>query len=397
MTCGRAYGPGQLMKRNNRWVLRYTDYDGKRRSKVLAEKKGDAERIRAELIHQRDMAVAGLGSIEGQSLRVSDLVEPFLEDLQPRVTEAHFENVESRLKAVVKDLGKRRVRDLRTTDLVRIRSRATAEGLSNRTANLRIDRLVTMMGWAEQAGLIAKNPVSGFRRLREDGEHRRYKRRSLTDPEIDSFLAASEEDDDQCSLAMDFERVPQTPMWLAFLETGARWNELRTLCWGDVDFNRLVIVLRAENTKSRKTRAIPIRDDLAERLKQLRVLAENVHFRLPNVADRVFLSPEGRPWKKPTTNAMRIFDRVLRAAGIEKLNAMGEKLDLHALRHTFASRLARGDVGLVQAQRLLGHADPKTTAAIYMHLDVEDLRCAVESLGGSKPRTSRNHEKKGIQ
>jgi site-specific recombinase XerD len=55
---------------------------------------------------------------------------------------------------------------------------------------------------------------------------------------------------------------------------------------------------------------------------------------------------------------------------------------VHALRHSFASRLARNGVGLAQAQRLLGHSDPKLTASIYTHLEPEDLREAVEGLPG---------------
>jgi site-specific recombinase XerD len=74
---------------------------------------------------------------------------------------------------------------------------------------------------------------------------------------------------------------------------------------------------------------------------------------------------------------MRIFDRTLVRAGIERVNVDGRKLDIHALRHTFGSRLARRGVGLVQVQRLLGHSDPKLTAQVYTHLDVEDLRRAV--------------------
>jgi site-specific recombinase XerD len=37
-------------------------------------------------------------------------------------------------------------------------------------------------------------------------------------------------------------------------------------------------------------------------------------------------------------------------------------------------------VGLVQVQRLMGHSDPKLTAQVYTHLDVEDLRQAVETV-----------------
>jgi hypothetical protein len=77
---------------------------------------------------------------------------------------------------------------------------------------------------------------------------------------------------------------------------------------------------------------------------------------------------------------MRIHDRVLRRAGIVKVDVEGRKIDVHALRHTYATRLARADVGMAKTQRLLGHASIATTAEIYTHIGVEDLRGAVDSL-----------------
>lgn len=173
-------------------------------------------------------------------------------------------------------------------------------------------------------------------------------------------------------------RVPQTPMWLALLETGARWNELRQLRWADVDLGKRIVVLRAENTKSRKLRAIPLSDELAKELVRIRVIQETLLRRLPNASDAVFLSPEAHAWGWPTTNAMRILDRLLDRAGIAKVNTTGEKLDVHALRVTCASRLARHGIALAIAQRWLGHSDPKLTAQHYVSVDVEDLRAAVE-------------------
>ena len=63
-----------------------------------------------------------------------------------------------------------------------------------------------------------------------------------------------------------------------------------------------------------------------------------------------------------------------------KRDEHGRKVDLHALRHTFATRLARAGVELVQAQKLLGHSDPKLTAEVYTHLAPDDLRGAVEAV-----------------
>ena len=83
---------------------------------------------------------------------------------------------------------------------------------------------------------------------------------------------------------------------------------------------------------------------------------------------------------RATNNAMRVFNRLLTRGGIPRVDDDGRKLDIHSLRHTFGSRLARRGVGLVQVQRLMGHSDPKLTAQVYTHLDVEDLRKAVEAV-----------------
>jgi integrase len=46
--------------------------------------------------------------------------------------------------------------------------------------------------------------------------------------------------------------------------------------------------------------------------------------------------------------------------------------------------LARANVGLLQAQQLMGHSDPRLTAETYTHLGVKDLREAVERLQGAQ-------------
>ena len=116
------------------------------------------------------------------------------------------------------------------------------------------------------------------------------------------------------------------------------------------------------------------------RLRELAEFHASLLGQPPQRMANVFLSPRGDVWKWPSCNVMRVFDRVLERARIPRLDVEGGKLDIHALRHTFASRLCRAGVGLVHAQNLLGHSDPRLTAAIYTHLDVEDLRRAVQTL-----------------
>jgi hypothetical protein len=60
--------------------------------------------------------------------------------------------------------------------------------------------------------------------------------------------------------------------------------------------------------------------------------------------------------------------------------AIPRKMRFHDLRHTTATLLLRAGVDAHRVQRLLRHRDVRTTTTIYGHLDVEDLRAALEKL-----------------
>ena len=167
---------------------------------------------------------------------------------------------------------------------------------------------------------------------------------------------------------------------MTLLETGARFGETVKATWGDFSESERALMLRAHTTKSRRERRLPLRDSLVQTLCELRVVHHEVRGRLPSAGDYIFLAPKGGPWLENRWWARKRLLDVLEEAGIPAVDERGHKIDIHALRHTFASRLARNGVGLAHAQKLLGHSDPKLTAAIYTHLDTEDLRAAVESL-----------------
>jgi integrase len=373
-------------------MLDFVGADGKRVRRVLSEDRRVAERIRAELVARRNMQLDGLGSIAGQGMTLQAVADLYLADLGARVTPHHIKNVRLSLRRSMEVLGAKQIRDLRPADVVQLRAESLGRGASNRTANLVASRLQAALRWAVENRIIAENPLSHLRPLPTTADHRRYRRRALSEEEIQRFLEASEEDDRRNELRSRLDglvRIPQTPLWLALLLTGARWNEARQIRWADVDLKRRLLVLRAESTTSRKARVIPLREDFVDVLVALRARQERLYGRLPNAADLVLLSPEGMPWGRPSNNPMRILDRVLRRAGIAKVDALGEKLDLHALRHTFATRLARSGAALMHTQRLLGHSDPKLTAQVYSHLDAEDLRGAIDStpsLGGIRAK-----------
>ena len=83
MSVGRAPGPGSLTKRalpagGASWTLCYTTAQGVRRRVVLGSDRRVAELRRSELIRQRDLELAGLGGVGGQSRPLAEVRDLYL-------------------------------------------------------------------------------------------------------------------------------------------------------------------------------------------------------------------------------------------------------------------------------------------------------------------------------
>lgn len=85
----------------------------------------------------------------------------------------------------------------------------------------------------------------------------------------------------------------------------------------------------------------------------------------------------------------RVFDRDLVHAGlatvdkegkIEKKDVHGRTLDVHCLRHTFITMLAKSGVSLQVAQKAARHSDPSLTSNIYTHIQLADVSDAINTL-----------------
>lgn len=395
---GRSLGAGRLYRdeyAGGRWALDWKDAQGTRRRLVLSEDKRVAERMRSEIINQRDLELAGLGSIEGQSRDLLELLDLYLADLMHRAHATHVKAVDVTIRKMLKVLRATRVRDLRPIDLMQYRAELVRQGKGNRTVNMTFGKLKALLNWAASANLIAENPIRHFKPLPYQENHWRRARRALSDEEIERLLTAAESDDAEFAAYVAAEttianstkgadyaerrrppRAPQAIFFRTLLDTGARWSELTSATWADLNRERLTLRLRATTTKSGKTRIIPLRAELVTELWAPRSTHQHARERMAQPTDPIFLTPEAKPWLRETNNARRIFYRVLDRAGIARQSTDGV-IDLHALRHTAASRMARNSVPLTVTQRILGHSDPSLTARVYTHLDVEDLRAAL--------------------
>jgi integrase len=166
--------------------------------------------------------------------------------------------------------------------------------------------------------------------------------------------------------------------------TGLRRNELASLTVGQLRLDGPVAVaeLDAADEKSREGNGVVIRADLADDLRGW--LAD----KLAALQAEALKSGEPIPARLPAdlavfnvpTGLVRIFDRDLKAAKIEKRDDRNRTLDVHALRTTFRTLLSKGGVPLRTAQAAMRHSDPSLIANVYTDPRLLDVAGSLDAL-----------------
>lgn len=170
--------------------------------------------------------------------------------------------------------------------------------------------------------------------------------------------------------------------FLMLLGTGIRRGELLGLQWQDVDLESGTVSIRRDlvwtkeagfvyqQPKTEKSkRIIPLPAVLIDELRRHKELMELEKHFAPDAP--LFCTTRGTPIIPENFN--RTFYRLCRRAGINNIN-------LHALRHTFATRLLEMGENIKVIQELLGHSRISTTADIYSHVAPEIKRQAAEKI-----------------
>lgn len=382
----RKFGPGRLEPTASGYLATWTDAGGTRRRRILSTDKRVAERAFVALVRERDLASLGLGDEGRMDTGLADLRERYLADLRSHTKPDHVRRIAHVTEKLIEAVKVPTVLGLRPEAVLQYRQRRIQEGAAARTINLEVGGFRSMIAWAVKSGIVPKNPLANLTPLPAGKAQEKRPRRALTRDEIERLLKAAEAIDARTAAAgygCGGLRIPQAPLWRALIWTGARWGELTSAKWADLEDGTLR--LRASTTKNGKPRVIPLVSTVARDLDELRAL----HGDLPRGDGFIFLGPRGKPVRQAYRRALYRFHELLAEAGISGTDGLGRKLDIHALRHTFASELGRAGVGLTQAQVLLGHSDPRLTAQIYMHLGVDDLRGAVGRLQAGRAGSAR--------
>lgn len=131
---------------------------------------------------------------------------------------------------------------------------------------------------------------------------------------------------------------------------GLRGQEVVNLKLSDIDFERKTIHIR--QSKYKKDRIVPLSNLIAKGLKMY-IAVEHPHVWLFNGKE-----PDGRYSVKGLSWVMR---ETLKKTSVKK------EVNLHSLRHSYATHLLEEGLNIVTLKELLGHADI-TTTMIYLHV-----------------------------
>jgi integrase len=231
--------------------------------------------------------------------------------------------------------------------------------LSARSVQLAVQCLKASTSWAFTTGLVARDPLAGFKRPKAE-----------TSPAATGAWTAAEASKFLTSVSDDRLRAA----WWLLLGRGLRRGEISGLKWSNIDLEggvlRVVetrVVVSAKATASTpKTsagrRAVPLDDHLVSELKSHR--ARQWEERLAageawEATDHLFVDELGHPYRPETLS--RQFTKLSKAAGLRTIR-------LHDTRHTAASlMLAAGEAPKVVAETL-GHSSPTITVNVYQHL-----------------------------
>lgn len=171
-------------------------------------------------------------------------------------------------------------------------------------------------------------------------------------------------------------RLRNNLLFCLMLDAGLRVGEVTKLAWNDLwQAGGIVHTLRvrAEITKTRSTRYIPLSGRIKEAIQLL----------FTQWCSSEYYGPE-RDLPSGIEGVAKIstrqIERIIKKASTE---AIGRAITPHVLRHTFASRLMRTS-SIRVVQELLGHTRI-TSTQIYTHPNSTDLTIAINSLDCSSP------------
>jgi integrase len=347
---------------------------------VLADLERRAELVRSGIVSPAQDAMA-----DHRRTTITAHVAAYIESLGMKGnTPKHVATVQRHLREVIAACGFKTLADIRREPVEKWLGGSANAYRSARTKNQLRNAAIWFCNWAVDRERMLANPLARLPRYNEAIDRRRQPR-ALTPEELERLLDAARRR--PLAEALKFNRGwrrgqngahlrPETRaklerlgferalMYRTLVLTGLRLGELAAIRIGDVvlDDARPHIGLDAKHEKARRGATIPLRADLAADLREwIGTRRDGPLFRI-------------------SANQVKVFDRDIRFAGIEKRDARGRVACLHSLRHTHGTLLTKAGVSPRTVQAALRHATPEFSMKMYVDPKLLDVEGALDLL-----------------
>jgi len=397
---------------------------------ILRDLVARAERVKSGLVSAGDDA-----AIDYQHSSLIDLLSVYIEHLRANErSPSHLADCERLAKRAFSECGFVTLREIATEPLQRWLTSLTDGGLSPRTRNSYAQAVRGFCRWCVLSGRLQADPTKRISKANEAIDVRRQ-RRSLTITQLERLLYVAKWrplaergretipnktpkgratwklapltfdtlptaiDRAREKLAGKPDKVAQlealgrerTLIYKCFILTGLRRGELASLSIGSLvlDGPMPYAILKARNDKSRHLSEIPLRADIAAELSRWVADRQQAHSeRSGTVGDVLSIEvargkqlPQDTPlFPSVSREFIKVLDRDLAAANIEKCDDRGRTVDVHALRHTYGSLLSAGGVAPRTAQAAMRHSSIDLTMNVYTDPRMLDVAGALDSL-----------------
>lgn len=215
------------------------------------------------------------------------------------------------------------------------------------TINRKVNALSSFFNCMKRKKLVSINPLEDFDRMKVQ----RSERLHLNREEVEAVIEA-----------IEHPVIHYFAMMMAY--TGIRVKECIQLTLEDVNVEEGYV--QVIDGKGGKDRRVPMSTTLKHNLEKYR----NQH--RPETDSNYFFA-----LKKTGTVSNQYINLMLKNAYLKA--GIKKHVTSHILRHSFASYLVTKDTHVAVIQRLLGHADVRTTS-VYLHVQQDDLRAAVNQI-----------------
>ena len=369
--------------------------------RVMAEHIDEQERIRAGVIKPDQMKAAGKAR-----QTITDVLELYCAfQRAKRKSEKHIIETKNTIIMVKDYCGWQSIGDMNRAGAESYLESRLADGLSCRTHNKNRTALHAFGSWCVHKKHLVVNPFSKIERMDEEDD-RRYRRRELTADEVRSIIEAARQRpfDEAAKMnrtgAITTDAEYQAAYWRGWnramayrlmAATGLRWNECRTLSFGDVhlDAEPPHIELKARNAKARKNACIPLCADI---LPELTSFITERKMMLTGEHSASIVSFPGTFDDKPMfdlpLSIAKVFQADCAAAKVLTEDGTGRRVDAHSLRHFYGTELARAGVPAYRLKALMRHSTIELTDKYYLHVRTHELQSDVNLL----PSTMRNEQ-----